>query len=215
MAITVTATSGEELREFAARATDPKAIGKIVGLTLESQSQRAFLEQRLGEWVWPERYPNMDDPFVNLAALVNWTSAGGQVQRRFFDRRPALMGGGDLARSVSSRVSNGVVEVGSALPYAGLHQWGGPSSQPVTEQAKKTIGKYIGEEKVNGAWRQKKNLGAAQKRQRKEFFYRLHPLLGMTTMETTVNQRPFLGITDENEREMVETIEHFVATGET
>lgn len=214
MVITVIAHSGDEFHEFFSRATDPKAIGKIVGLTLESQSQRAFLEQRLGEWVWPERYPNMDDPFVNLAALVNWTNDGGQIQRRFFDRRPALMGSGDLTRSISSRISSGVVEVGSALPYAGLHQWGGPSSQPITEQAKKTIGKYIGEEKVDGTWRRKKNLGSNQKKQRETYFYRMKPLLGMTAMTTMVNQRPFLGITDENEREMVSTIEHFVATGE-
>ena len=39
MVITVIAHSGEELKEFSSRATDPKAIGKIIGLTRERVRQ--------------------------------------------------------------------------------------------------------------------------------------------------------------------------------
>ena len=92
MAINVTISSLGEWDGFRKRLADTAVIGAIIARTLEAQAQRAFLDQKLGDIAWPERYPGMDDPFVNLAALVNWTSSGGTVLSRFFDRRPALMG---------------------------------------------------------------------------------------------------------------------------
>lgn len=211
----VQARSGNDLARIRARAADTQRLGTIVVRILESQAQRAFLDQRLGEHVWPERYPGTDDPFVNLAALVHWTNTGGEILSRFFDRRPALMGTGDLANSISGRVSNGFVEVGSALPYAGLHQWGGVSSQPVTSAAKDRIAKFIGEEPDGrGGWRRRKRLGPRQKAQRERYFFRLFPLLGMTELSTQVHERPFLGITPQNEREIADSIEEFVAGDE-
>lgn len=196
MVTTVVAKSGDDLERIRSRAQDGEAIGKIVAAILEAQSQRAFLEQRLGDQVWPERYPSQEDPFVNIAALVNWTNTGGRVLTRFFDRRPALMGSGDLMQSISSRVKDGVVEIGSALPYASTHQWGGFSTQPVTDTAKKTIRRFIKSERGKPYW------------------FKLAPLTGkMDKLETEVNPRPFLGITPENEREMAEGIEYFVAEG--
>lgn len=214
MAITVTVSSGDELREIRARATDTKIIGRIVGRTLESVSQRAFRDQRLGEIQWPERYPNQEDPFVNIAALVNWTNEGGSISTRFFDRRPALVGTGDLRQSISSEVSGGSVAVGSALPYAGLHQSGGLSSQPVTQAAKEKIAQFIGEEPDGmGGWRTKKRMGARQKANREKYWFKLFPLLSSDEITTQVNARPFLGITPEAERDMAEGIEAWVAKG--
>ena len=213
MPTTVTVRSGEELTQLKARLGDLETIGNIIARVLESQSQKTFLEQKLGEFAWPERYPNQDDPFVNVAALVNWTSTGGTIRSRFFDRRPALMGVSNpgLMSSIQSRVKKGLVEVGSNLPYAPLHQWGGTSSQPITDTTKKTVGKFIGEEKVDGEWRKKKTLGSKQKQNREKYFSKLFPLLGQDELETQVNQRPFLGITPENESDMAATIEAFVA----
>ena len=105
------------------------------------------------------------------------------------------------------------MEVGSRLPYAGIHQWGGESSQPITDAAKKKIGSYIGEEKRDGKWVRKKRMGSRQEAQREKYWYKLFPLLSMEELSTSVNQRPFLGITEENENEMAELIELFVATG--
>lgn len=124
MAITVTVSSGEELARLRSRAGDFATIGSIVARTMESVSQRAFRDQALGDIKWPERYPNQDDPFVNVAALVNWTNEGGSILSRFFDRRPAIVGTGDLRNSMSATVSGSTVEHGSKLPYAGIHQYG-------------------------------------------------------------------------------------------
>ena len=67
MVTTVVARSGEDLKKIRKRARDGRAIGNVVARILESQAQRTFLEQRLGDLRWPERYPSMEDPFVNLA----------------------------------------------------------------------------------------------------------------------------------------------------
>lgn len=214
MAITITVQSGEDLREVRARAADRKTIGTIIARILESQSQRAFLEQKLGDEVWPGRYPNMEDPFVNLAAVVNWTNAGGKLVQRFFDRRPALKGEGHLMQSIYARSQGDLVLVGAGRPYAGFHQWGGTSVQQITPTAKRTIGRFIGMEQKDGKWRKKKGMGSAQRKQREKYWFRLAPLLGPDQLETQIAQRPFLGITDENEREMIESIEYWVAKGE-
>ena len=217
MVTEITVRSGEDLRELRARAGDSKVIGAIVARVLESQSQRAFLEQKLGDYAWPERYPNMDDPFVNIAALVRYTAEGGTIRSQHFDRRPALSGEsgrGGLMGSISASESNGLVRVGSTLPYASLHQWGGTSSQPVTDTTKHTIARFLGAEKKDGKWKMKKKPGVKQKANAEKYWFRLFPLLGQDQIETQVNQRPFLGITDENEAEMVETIEAWVAKGE-
>lgn len=215
MAIEITVRSGEELRQVRARLGDQRTLGNIIGRILESQSQKAFLDQRLGEFAWPERYPSQDDPFVNTAALVNWTKEGGEITRRFFDRRPSLVGTGDLMQSISSRFANGAVETGSALGYAGLHQEGGSSTQPITPAAKKTIARFIGEEPDGkGGWKTKKRLEARQKENREKYWSKLFPLLSSDELTTEVHQRPFLGVTPENDADIAESIEIYVARGE-
>jgi len=217
MVTEITVKSGEDLRKLRARVADSKVIGGIVARVLESQSQRAFLEQKLGDFAWPERYPNMEDPFINIAALVNWTNEGGTIRPRFFDRRPALMGSGGaggLIGSISAEQRGDLVILGSDKEYAAMHQWGGTSSQPINETAKKTVGRFLGYEKKDGEWKRKNKPTEKQKAQDEKYHFRLLFLLGQDQLETQVNQRPFLGITDENEAEMAETIEAWVAKGE-
>ena len=215
MPITVVARSGQDLKEIRSRASDGTAIGNIVARTLEAVSQKAFQDQKLGDDAWPERYPSMEDPFVNVAALVNWANEGGSITSRFFDRRPALVGTGDLKQSISGRVSKGLVEVGSALGYASVHQFGGVSTQRVTGAAKATIAKFIGEESDGkGGWRKsKRKLTPTQKAQRDKYWFRLFPVLGQDEITTQVNRRPFLGITKEAEEDMIDGIEAYIAHG--
>lgn len=211
---TVRARSGDQVKEIEARARDSEAIGTLVARVLESSAQRAFLEQKLGDHSWPERYPGTAEPFVNKASLVRWLNDGGGILDRFFDRRPALMGTGALAGSISGRVRNGAVEVGSALPYAGLHQWGGTSSQPITESAKATIAQFLGWEKDGaGEWVPKARQGPRQKQNYERYGGQMLHLLWANELTTEVVQRPFLGITDEAEGEIADAIESFVAEG--
>ena len=215
MPTTVTAKSGEDLRAIVARASDVAKLGEIIGRILESQAQRSFVEQRLGEFVWPERYPFQEDPFVNIASLVNWTNDGGEINSRFFDRRPALMATGGLAGSISARTKGKETEVGSKLPYAANPQWGIASTQTITPAAKGTIAKFIGEESDgSGGWRKKKNPGARQKENREKFWFKLFPILGLDELETQPVQRPFLGITPQNASDMQADLEFYVKTGD-
>ena len=163
MPTTVTVRSGEELAELRVRAADTATIGKIIARTLEAQSHRTFEDQALGDFAWPERYPNQDDPMVNIAALVNWCNEGNKITSRLFDRRPALKASGNLKQTMYARVKGDLVEVGSALPYAAVHQWGGTSTQPVGEGTKKEVARFLGAEKKDGKWRMKKKPGPKQK----------------------------------------------------
>jgi len=213
MVRTVLASGADQFRKIKDRAVNSDAIGRIIARIVESQSQRAFIDQKLGEYSWPERYPNQDEPMVNLAALVNHTNDGGQILSRFFDRRPALMGTGALVNSLSATTGSGFLEVGSVLPYAATHQWGGPTVLPITDTAKKTIGRFLGMEKKQDGWKTKKNMGAKQKENREKYWGKLMPLLGKSQLQTMVNQRPFIGITPENDEEIADSIEEYVATG--
>lgn len=210
--LTVTARSGDDLKAIRSRSADFETMGAIVARTLESVSQRAFRDQKLGGFSWPERYPGQEDPFVNKAALVNWANEGGSVLSRFFDRRPALMGTGDLAQSISGRSSGNTVTLGSALPYAGIHQWGGTSTMPITAQAKKTIASFLGEEPDGrGGWRRKKRIGSRQAENREKYWFKLFPLLSSDILETQVNARPFLGIPTDVEEGLARDLERWVA----
>ena len=62
MVTEITVRSGEDLRELRARAGNAKVIGTIVARLLARQSDQAFADEALGDFAWPERYPNMDDP---------------------------------------------------------------------------------------------------------------------------------------------------------
>jgi phage gpG-like protein len=156
---------------------------RVIGEFLKSESQLAFRSQALGPIKWPQRYPNQPEPFVNFAGAVQWLNRGTKaatLPNRVFERRPALMSTGELMRSVSWRVtSNDSVEVGSPLPYAPLHQWGGKSVQEVSPGAKKKLARLMKRARKGRAPEAIKKLG---------FLFRADEL------ETNVGARPFVGI---------------------
>lgn len=118
---------------------------KQIGAVMESVSQKAFLDQRLGSIAWEPRYPNQGDPFVNLAgALADFSSGRRMPKSRRFDRRPALFDTGALAGSIHSRiVGEDTVETGSTLDYASAHQFGEETQQEVSNEAKRLIRAWI------------------------------------------------------------------------
>lgn len=200
----VTIRSGEDLRRLRERVRDPKPVLKAIGALLESQAQKAFIDQRLGDFVWDERYPSQEDPFVNTAGVVsdfNESPGRRSPLSRRFERRPALMDTGALAGSFKSRRSVSVkgedtVEVGTTLDYAAAHQWGLTTTQRISDEAKKGIRKWLNTEQ-----------GAP-------FKLKLWGLTSSDELETQAVQRPFLGITQESERDIAATVELFIAEGE-
>lgn len=180
----------EDLRELL---ENPKPVLFQAGAIMAAGSERAFTEQRFGSIPWPERYPNQTEPFINVAgALADFEKGRAAPLPRRFVRRPALKDREMLAQSITFALSGpDGVEVGSSLPYANVHQHGGVSTQRVSETAKQAMRKWL------------------QTPQGSAFRGKLIPLTqpNVTQHDTEVVQRPFVGISDEIESELIDMIE--------
>ena len=169
-----------------------KTTRQIAAL-LQASSQRAFVDQRFGTEVWPPRYPNQDGaPFANVAGIVADFNRGMNAPGRRFENRPALRDTGEMMNRLrgSAAVVFGDFEVTvkSDVPYADKHQTGGKSSQPVSPQAKTILAKLL--------------------KKRPELRSRLGFLFSLDELETEVNKRPFIGVTEETKPKIVRTVEH-------
>ena len=186
------------------RLREPEAAMDAIGSTLSASSQRAFEERRFGEHRWPTRYPKQPAPFLNLAGALSDLNRGGFVKNRRFQREPVLRSTQTLFRSITHRVvgSNRVqvgVLGGPARSYAGLHQEGGESKQPVTETARKTLAKQLRRERGT----------------KKQALRKLGFIFAVSSMETEVHRRPFVGVTPEAENEAREILVEFFTEGDT
>ena len=196
MVKTVTITSRKDLAELRVRLDDTEPVLTQIGALGVAISGRAFREQRLGEREWPGRYPGMASPFVNIAGLLSDLDKGGTIKGRRFKRTPALHDTGLLSQSVSAQVElPDAVSWGSTTAYAGKHQHGGESSQPVRERIVDPLAKFL--------------------KKKPEFRPRLgflfHYAKTGQELVTNVAVRPFVGITDEGAAEMRDAIETRIA----
>lgn len=202
---------------------------KGVGAIVLGSAQRAFREQRLGDIEWKHRYPNQSDPVINIAGvLADFLEGKRQPPDRRFDRRPAGMDRGNLLRSLTPgravTAQGFAVTVGSVQPYANLIQSGGQSTQPVTDEAKKRLGEWMKQERKKFKQKKKaflsfgtygrgekkhmigvREIGRAKNRQ--DAIAKLGFLFRRSELTTQVTARPFLGITDQGEREIIFHIE--------
>lgn len=186
------------------RVENPRPILKQIGALVESASLAAFREQALGDIEWPERYPNQDDPFVNIAGLIGDLEGGGAIKARRFERRPALIDRGLLKQSPKSDVVDDKTVVtgvsGPAAEYAETHQHGLVSSMPVSKQTKQKLAKLMLK-------------GNQLEPYRRKLLSLLRPNLHVYHVEAA--RRPFLGVTDKASKEILDAVENYVATGET
>lgn len=161
-----------------------------IGLLMVAESMQAFEQQSFGGEDWPERYPNQSSPFINVAGAVrDFASGRSEPKDRRFDRRPALRDTSRLMSSIAHQVQGGdTVEVGTTVPYASVHQFGGTSSQPVTQATKTRIASWLKTAKG------------------KPFRGKLGPVFHVEQWETDVVRRPFLGITPALEKDIPEMV---------
>lgn len=154
---------------------------KGIGDMMVAASHQAFDEQRFGSVDWPQRYPNQNPPFLNVAgAVADFSSGRSEPKSRRFNPRPALRDTSSMMLSIAREVTDKeTVEIGTNVPYAPIHQFGGVSSQRVSKDTKKRIAKWLLKDKG------------------KPYRDKLLPLLkpNLTTWDTEVNRRPFLGVT--------------------
>lgn len=169
-----------------------RALGRI-GARLQNESAQAFNNQGLGEIAWSLPYDGAE-PFINVAATLGDFAAGLKKPRNRVFRRAALRQSGDLSKSIEYNVlDDKTVEVGSGLPYAGLHQRGGKSVVRITKAGQIALAKWL---KSKAGKPYTDRLGAFVTRQRHEI---------------RVQPRPFIGITDDARADITEIVESEIA----
>ena len=163
---------------------NPARLLKQIGVILVASSQKAFDDQKFGDIEWDERYPNQDEPKLNLAGALSDLNKGSAIKARRFVARPAGVDTGTLRRSVAFRVNEtrDEVEVGSTVEYAGKFHGGGESTQAVTGTARRLFAREFG-----------RSTG-----QRREALKRLSSVVKRDSLTTRSKARPFVGITDES-----------------
>ena len=130
---------------------DPSYLMRQIGVKLLIEATRAFeMPQGLPGYPWKPRYPNQKPPIINIAGSLQDLNTGREPKDHRFQRRPALMDTKHLLKSVAKDAPGAnrlmgthVVQVGSVESYAGLMQWGGTSTQPVTDTAKKALAEWM------------------------------------------------------------------------
>lgn len=174
----VTFEKGDKLARIEGRLDKPGATLKQIGVLLVSVSQRSFKDQRLGAKEWKPRSP------VNVFGIIADFAAGRRKppQRRF-EQRPALRDTGALAKSIAFQVSGDVVEVGTNIEYARVHQFGGKvESAPLTDSVRDLLKAWL----KTQALPIKRRLG-----------WLLNRKFRGKTIAGEVPARPFLGVTPE------------------
>lgn len=193
---------------------------KQIGALNESVSQDAFQKQRLGSIEWKVRYPNQSEPFVNIAGVIADLSEGGQIKTRRFERRPALIDRGLMRGSIKSRaIGKRSVETGSALPYASKHQHGGVSDQRVTDQVKTGLIRFLlgrAASRIQPPRTMKEYARFRTLARDNPYADKLAPIVlpQQRLWQTEVNARPFVGITEESERDILRIVEEGFARGD-
>ncbi len=135
----VTVKPGEKIKRIQRKLDSPKEALTQIGALLVAESQFAFKEQKFNGKVWPERAP------VNVYGILADLAAGKSPPKRRFETRPVLRDTGRLAASISFRlVGSTIVEVGTNLPYAQVHQAGGKiRSVPLTDELIRKVYKWV------------------------------------------------------------------------
>ena len=188
--------------EMIAKIKDLGPVLKKIGKEMEIESRGAFKAQKFGDFAWPLRYGGIPFPAkINYAGALQDLTDGPRVKDRRFNDRPALRDSGLLGRSINFQVmgkdSVRVGVTGPAALYAGNQQWGIESTQDIPGDAidklDKQIDKETNEERLDG-------LHALRARLERDG----------SVLTTKVQQRPFLGVTDEMQEKIPRLLsDHF------
>lgn len=185
----------KQLRRFvggAGRPGDLRPLLKVVGALAVSEAQRHFIDQEFDGVPWESRYPSQSAPKINIAGAVDDLNRSGTIRANRFDDRPAGIDKNTLFMSITSRqIDQNTVESGSNLDYADRVNKGGISELPVSDRAKKGLGKFLKKQ---------------SKDRRKAFGEKVGFLFGVDSLRTEVIGRQFIGVTKQLERDFAELV---------
>lgn len=131
---------GAKVRRIESKLESPATALRQIGALMVSESQRAFKAQAFGGKRWP---PRSD---VNLFGVLQDFALGRKKPpERRFQTRPALRDTGRLAQSIAFQlIGDSIVEVGTTVEYASVHQFGGQTkSVPITEALRKGLWSWL------------------------------------------------------------------------
>lgn len=165
---------------------NPHKALKQIGALMVAESQSAFRNQQFGRDKWLPRSS------VNVFGIISDFSKGSTPPQRRFESRPALRDTGRLSSSITFKVSGSVVEVGTNLDYAKVHQHGG-------EVESKKISKAV----QQSLWRWLKPKGKGLKQ---SLGWLLNKKFTGETLKTQVPKRPFVGITKQTMEDVREVV---------
>jgi len=188
--------------EMIAKIKDLEPVLTEIGTEMMIESRRAFKAQKFGDFDWPPRYGGIPFPAkINYAGALQDLTDGPRVKDRRFNDYPALKDSGLLGRSINFQVmgkdSVRVGVTGPAAKYAGNQQWGIESTQDIPGDAIDKLDEQIddetNEERLDG-------LHALRARLERDG----------SVLTTKVQQRPFLGVTDEMQEKIPRILsDHF------
>lgn len=171
---------GDKARRMSRALQDPQKALKQIGAMMVAESQAAFEAQRFGSESWKERGR------VNTFGILSDFEAGRTPPSRRFERRPALRDTGRLASSIAFAVRSPVVEVGTNLPYANVHQVGGETtSARITPDIRRKLWTWLKQ--------QSRDI-------RRQLGWLLNAKFRNESLTTSVPARPFVGITENTKR---------------
>lgn len=214
------------ISEIERRLDNPQEFLAGVGGLMVAESQAAFRRQQWGGIKWPERYENQSGAKLNIAGALSDAAAGmANPKANRFNDRPAGMDTGQLKNSLTFRVEGkDAVVVGSPLPYAQRVHAGGVSVIPITDGMRNVIAGWLRSARrasKRGGKASRKGISPKTKfdaleRLRFVFFKRKGASNFMVPeKKTTVQARPFAGLSDDMRVKITRFGERWFAEGRT
>lgn len=167
----------------------------IIGNFMVKRTREHFLKQEFDGKPWKARYSGIPKSRrISIAGVIKDLTRSSDVKGRRLQDRPALVDTGILRDSIAFESVGNTVRIGTVVPYAKTHQLGlQPEAIPVTKQVKKRLAGFL-----------KKN-------------ERFGDTLGFIFQEDftsyqpkNVFKRPFLGITADDTKEILEIVDKFI-----
>lgn len=185
------------------RLAHPERSLHACGAYLVGRAQRAFADQGRGGDSWPER------AIPNRIGVLRDLQAGRQPPERRWDGKPAGVDTGRLRSSIAYRVEGNTVVVGSNLDYASDVQLGSSATIELDAQLRSALAAWL-RKLSNAAKRAKRESYPAKEARYSLARAAFGPLFRAGALRVEVPPRPFLGVTDEDRRQLLAIVTAYI-----